>query len=222
MKTAVATLRQNSGWYAMNMAILLAIVGYAAFVVFEHSRADTQVGLTVVSNGISMSCTSDVVLGTIAGTGDTGPYDDDFATSCTVVTGNALGYNLHWQVVTGSGGTSTGRLISENEDVIEPYEPAVIGTPETWNVAAGSGAWGGRLSSASTTVDTVVWGTDGGDSTEKWLDVSTGGLVIANRGSQTTISGDVQKIGFRVEIGSSVTQPDGTYEATVVFTATTN
>lgn len=215
-------IRQATGWYALHMTMVLAVMGYASFMLFEHSRADTTVGLTVVSTGMSMSCDGAVSLGTLQGNGDTGIYSTARKTTCTIHTANALGYNLHWQVRTGSGGTSTGRLISENEDTIRQYKPLVAGTPEVWNVAAGSGAWGGRLSSTSTTFSSATWGTDGSNATEKWLNVATGGLVIANRTTATGPGGDVQNIGFRLEIGSSVTQPAGIYRAVVVLTATTN
>jgi len=90
--------------------------------------------------------------------------------------------------------------------------------PQTWSVAASASAWGARLS--STSADThAKWGTDGG--TENWLAVGNGSYVINTRTSRTGISGSSQKIYFRSEVGSTNNQPTGTYNGTVVLTATT-
>lgn len=214
-----APVRHFNAWQFLTVAIVLSILLYGLLAVLEMSRAQVTVGLTVANYGISLSCDSSVALGTITDTGDTGVYVSSRATSCSVTTGNAAGYSLQWQITTGSGGTNTGYLISQNEHVITPYTPAVAGTPETWSVSAGASEWGGRLSSTSTTFSSATWGPDG--SNQKWLNISTGATVIANRTSATNGS-DTENIGFRAEIGSQATQPAGTYKATVVFTAITN
>jgi hypothetical protein len=212
---------EASKWYALNLGVLVVLSLLALFFLWESTRAaSTSVGMTVVSTGIGMSCDSAVELGTITDTGDSGEYSASRATTCTVVTGNANGYALQWQVQTGSGGTNTGKLISQLNDVIDAYTPAVINTPETWSVDTSAAEWGGRLSSTSTTVSTGTWGTDG--SSEKWLNVGTGAYTIANRTSSTSGGGDLQKIGFRAEVGSAVTQPEGSYSTHVLFTAITN
>jgi hypothetical protein len=67
----------------------------------------------------------------------------------------------------------------------------------------------------------MLWGTDA--SSEKWSRVKTGStLTIRQSNSQTQQgSGDLIKIGFRAEVGSTKVQPTGTYQTTVTFTAAT-
>lgn len=179
---------------------------------------NVAVNLTVAST-ITNTCTTPVSLGTINGTGDTGAYNSGRATACTVITNNSEGYTLAWKVTTGSGGTNTGKMISQFEDTIAAYTPAADSTPETWSVAAAASEWGGRLSSTSTTVNTGTWGTDA--SSEKWLNVGTGSYTIATRSTETAGGGDTENVGFRSEIGASKIQPTGNYTVTVVLTATT-
>lgn len=160
---------------------------------------------------ISMACTPTVNLGTLTITGQkTGNV------SCTVITDAEAGYALSWAVRTGSGGTNTGYLISELENTIAPFHPSVAGTPETWSVANNDARWGGRLSSTSTDTDSK-WGTDGGS--ENYLNVGTGSYTVVSRASRTSVSGSSEVFQFRAEIGSAKIQPAGTYQATVVFTA---
>lgn len=208
----------HNGWHALNLLVLgfLSIYGTAAFLEWTGA-ASSDMGIQFFVSNTSVSCTSSLNLGTITVTGDTGGYTSSKAVTCLVSTSDPDGYTLSWQVRTGSGGTSTGRLISTLEDVIEPYAPAVSGTPETWTIPASTSAWGGRLSSDSTIVNTATWGTDG--ATEKWLNVGTGSYVVAQTSSQTSGT-DTEKIGFRAQIGASKEQPIGTYSTSVTFTVT--
>ncbi len=163
---------------------------------------------------LSFSCSSTVNLGSVVGTGQmTG------SGSCTVVTDVAAGYNLSWAVLSGSGGVSTGSLISEYNDVIAPFVPSVADTPNTWSVAASSAAWGARLSSRST--DTAgEWGTDG--SSDKWLNVvATVTRSIISRATPTSGGGSTEIMQFRAEVGPSSFKPTGTYRSTVTLTAVT-
>jgi hypothetical protein len=166
---------------------------------------------TVNDAFLSLDCTDLVNIGTLTISGQkTGNI------SCTVITDADAGYSLSWRVATGSGGTATGYLINENEEVIAPFTPTVAGTPQTWSVAATDARWGGRLSSASTDTD-VKWGTD--SSSEKWLNVGTGSYTVVSRGTRTSVSGSTETFQFRAEIGSQKIQPAGTYRATVTLTA---
>ena len=162
---------------------------------------------------LSFSCSSTVNLGSVVGTGQkTG------SGSCTVVTDVAAGYNLSWAVLSGSGGVSTGSLISEYNDVIAPFVPSVADMPNTWSVAASSAAWGARLSSRST--DTAgEWGTDG--SSDKWLNVATVARSIISRATPTSGGGSTEIMQFRAEVGPSSFKPTGTYRSTVTLTAVT-
>ena len=157
---------------------------------------------------ISLSCFTTLDLGSIPGIGQaTGEAN------CTVITDLDGGYTLSWLVQTGSGGTSTGYMISELERTIPPYSPAVENTPETWFVAADSAEWGGRLKSGSTDTD-VKWGTD--SVSEKWLNVGTGSSVaLVTRNSRTLPTGSIEQLQFRAEVGSAKIQAAGTYEVTI-------
>lgn len=208
-------------WYAMNMAITAVLLLLALFLLWESTHAQSAtVGITVIGTDIGLSCTSPVALGTLTVNGDSGVYSGSRATTCTIVTNNPAGYSLTWRVSSGSGGTATGRLISQHNDLIEPFTPAAAGTPEAWSVNATDAEWGGRVSTDSTTVSAAAWGTDG--ISERWLNVATGSAVIVNRPTPTAGSGDSEYIGFRAEIGGGTSRPAGTYSATVIFTAITN
>lgn len=160
---------------------------------------------------IAMDCSAATNLGTIEFEGQA-----DGSVVCTVTTDAAAGYSLHWTVATGSGGTATGHMINQFDDLIHAFTPSVPGTPDTWFVDDDDARWGGRLSSASDDAD-VMWGTDG--VSEKWLNVGTGGTVIVTRSSATDVGGSSEILEFRVEIGADKTQPSGTYQTTVTLTA---
>ncbi len=208
----------RSWWYTFNCVALILIICYAVLVILEMTgAAGTTVGVTVTSSSIAMDCSGNVSLGSLERNGDTGAYDVSRSATCTIYALNPAGYTLSWQVRSGSGGTATGKLISQAGHRIDPYVPVASNIPETWTVASGSGAWGGRLSSDSTTVDASFWGTDGVN--EKWLNVGTGSLVIAQRHSSTS-GPDIERIGFRVDIEPPLALDAGIYSAPVTLTIT--
>lgn len=162
------------------------------------------------SEFLAMTCSPLATIGTVEGTGQkTG------SGTCTVTTDAYSGYNLSWSVLTGSGGTNTGSLINPDEDIIDPFTPAISNTPETWSVGASAAEWGARLRSISTDI-AAEWGTDA--SSEKWLNVRTSARTIVTRSAATPLAGSTEIIQFRAEVGSSVTQPTGVYQTTVTFT----
>ncbi len=166
---------------------------------------------TVADAYLALNCDDATDLGTLSITGQrTGNI------SCTVITDAEAGYNLAWDVTTGSGGTSTGYLINEVESTIAPFRPSVAGTPETWAVSANDARWGGRLSSTSTDTDNK-WGVD--STSEKWLNVGTGSYTIVSRPTRTSVSGSTEVLQFRAEIGATAIKSPGIYQATVVLTA---
>ena len=122
-----------------------------------------------------------------------------------------------------SGRIYTGYLISQFEDKIAPFGAGSGNTTATWSVAANDARWGGRVSSTSsgTITGPYDFGTDGG--AEKWARVKTGSTVAIRRSNTAAQhgSGDLIKIGFRAQVGASMTQPAGLYKAGVVFTLST-
>ncbi len=159
---------------------------------------------------LGLSCEGTAILGNIL---FRGTIETDV--SCVILAEHTGGYQLSWHVQSGSGGTATGSLISQSNETIAPYSPAVAGTPESWTLDPSAAAWGGRLLSASTDTD-AMWGVDA--ISEKWLNVGTGSFVIVRRTSDTDPSGSFQQIGLRAEVGSSAITPTGLYQTTITVT----
>ena len=209
-------------WLYVNIIITFILALYGVIIFLEAAGATgSTVEFQITNSSVSMSCTSSVSLGTITEYGDTGPSSVEHMATCLVYSVDASGYSLRWQASTGSGGTATGKLVNEFNNTIDPYRPATAGIPELWSVSSTGAAWGARLSSTSSQVSTGTWGVDA--VSEKWLNVSTGGTVIASRNSPTTVgSPDSEKIAFRAEIGAEKEQPVGTYRTTVLLTVLPN
>ncbi len=198
----------KSNNYRLSDSIGEAVIGHGAASEYTLNSGYRQPSAADI---ISLSCSSAVPLGTVVGNGQrTG------SGTCIVLTDAFNGYQLSWRVRAGSGGALTGYLISQNEDFIGPFTPTVANVPATWSVAGSDAEWGGRVRSSST--DTAAeWGVDG--VSDKWLNVGTGSTrVISSRSSATPVSGSVQIIQFRSEIGGSHFQTNGDYQATVTFT----
>ena len=175
---------------------------------FDIITVDLHVGGT-----ISIVCTGTVTMGAITGTGQSNLATN--SATCTIITGNATGYNLNWQ--------ASSATMASGGDTIAAYTPAVANTPETWSVAGADSEWGAHLGASSTTVDTGVWGLADTYAGGKWLNVNNAAsFEIANRGSNTDPSGDTEYIFFGGEVGASHFQPTGTYTVDVTMTATTN
>ncbi len=202
------------------------------------STVETAIVRLTVASAIGLSCDADgdnrhgsgevLSIGTITFTGDTGVYSDNRAVRCRVVTNNITGYTLGWRVFTGSGGTATGHMISQFEDVIHAFGTGSASNyTKAWELNPGGlqndARWGGRVSSTSSGSDVapMQWGTDG--VSEKWARVKTGSTLTIRQSTQESQSGsgDLIKIGFRAAIGTLKSQPTGTYQATVTFTAAT-
>jgi hypothetical protein len=202
---------------------------------FAQDSETTVVSVTLAS-AIGLACDGNVDgtagsgetlnLGTITFTGDTGAYDASRAARCHVKTNNTTGYTLGWRVATGSGGTQTGHLISQFEDIIQAFGTGSASNyTKTWELNpvanTNDSRWGGRVSSTSSGSDVapMQWGTDA--SSEKWARVKTGSTLTIRQSTVPSQSGfgDLIRIGFRAQVGATKVQPTGTYKATVTFTA---
>jgi hypothetical protein len=211
-----------------------------SFAIGSSSNVDVTLN---VANAIANTCTSPVSLGSIVRTGDTSVntcaatgYCSTNKTVCTISTNNSTGYTLSWIVSTGTGSagarTGTGWLngFASTVNRIAPLgtgSTTMNGQPTAMVAGAGTvnndARWAARLSSTSTTPNgsTKAWGADG--TSDTWLRVATGSAVnIASRTTQTSISGDIENIGFRAIIHGTAIVPTDTYKAAVTFTATTN
>ncbi len=196
--------------------------------------ATEDVSVTVTS-GIATTCDANndnvfangetLNLGTITDTGDTGDYATNRQVTCKVTTGNITGYTLSWLIATGSGGTATGHLISQYENLIRAAGTGSFNNTFPWSYVTGDTSiarWGGRVSNSSsgTQVGALAFGSD--NASEKYARVATGSSVaIRQSNTFTQSSGDKIRVHFRAYIGSAVVQPTGTYKATVTFTAAT-
>lgn len=197
----------KSNVYLLSDSLGEPIVGYGST---DNYILNSGYRQPSASEFLSMTCSPIAVIGTVNGTGQkTG------SGTCVVYTDAYSGYNLGWAVLSGSGGVNTGSLISEFNDTIAPFTPAVGNTPETWSVPAVDSEWGARVRSVSSDV-AAEWGTDA--SSEKWLNISTTNRTIITRTSSTLQAGSTEIIQFRSEVGSSKVQPSGVYQATVTFT----
>jgi hypothetical protein len=198
------------------------------------SNSETAIVQVTLASAIGFSCDANgdgsrgsgetLSLGTITFTGDTGTYSDNRAVKCRVVTNNTTGYTVGWRVVTGSGGTATGHLINQFENKIAAFGTgSASNNTATWSVATTDSRWGGRVSSTSSGSDLapMSWGTDA--ASEKWARVKTGSTLTIRQSTAASQSGsgDLIKIGFRAEVGALKSQPTGTYQTTVTFTAAT-
>lgn len=238
----------------VGLSALVGLYAVAAFVAeplrsFATTATDNDNKVSVtVSAAISLTCTDEnsdsnsddnnLTLGSITTNGDTGAYSTSRDYRCVVTTNDSGGYTLAWRVDTGSGGTSTGYMISQFEDKIAPFRYNNSNDAETttvvWNstnFSTTDAEWGGRLSStsddfsdnhASRQITSSEWDTDTGNATtEKWARVASGASVIFASGTDEAVGGSSHYIGFRTAIGSSKYQPTGTYEVLVDFTAQT-
>jgi hypothetical protein len=223
---------------AAALLYMLFLIGGEASHSFAANDAETVIVQLTVDSGIGFSCDANgngsrgsgetLSIGTITFTGDTGVYSDNRAVKCRVVTNNVTGYTVGWRVHTGSGGTTTGHLISQFEDIIQAFGTgSTFNYTKAWELNPSSNQndsrWGGRVSSTSSGSDVapMLWGTDA--SSEKWARVKTGSTLTIRQSSTVSQSGsgDLIKIGFRAAIGSLKAQETGTYQTTVTFTAAT-
>lgn len=165
-----------------------------------------------VNATISIGCTATVTMGAIGGTGQSALTTN--TSTCNIKTNNSTGYKLEW--------VSGDLHMHQSANAIDPYTPAVANTPETWSLTDNTTSeWGGHLDSTSTTPDTGVWGAADTYAGGKWLNVAVSAKQLMSRSTETTSSGDNEKIIFGAEIGSLKSQPTGAYTVTVTMTATT-
>jgi hypothetical protein len=153
-----------------------------------------------VTGTISLNSPSDVNMSPdIAGTGSsTG------SVTWTVVTNNSSGWKLEVE-------TDQVNTMHSGSDIFTDYTEAMEDTPETWSVASSASEFG---FGATGTYVLAKFGADkymGFNSTTK-EEVST--QAVETTGSDTAVI-------FKAEVGSSKSQPTGSYTSSVTATATT-
>ncbi len=221
---------------AVSLYLVGAVVAEPFHGLAASSDSETAVVAVTLAAAVGMNCDANgdgysgsgetLSLGTITYTGDTGVYSNSRAVACRILTNSTTGYTLGWRVQTGSGGTKTGHLISQYNDLIQAFGTgSAANYTKAWELNptnnTNDARWGGRVSSTSSGSDVapMLWGTDA--ASEKWARVKTGSTLTIRQSTHPsqTGSGDLIRIGFRAAVGATKVQPTGTYRTTVTFTA---
>ncbi|MFA6171760.1 MAG: hypothetical protein WCW77_03815 [Patescibacteria group bacterium] len=140
-----------------------------------------------------------------------------------VNTSDANGYTLSFKA-------STTPAMRNGVDSFADYGEGVEGTPESWSVGAAAYEFG--FTAYGDDVNTGTWGaagacgTAGADtlsSTMKWMGFNgtTPVAGVATKSTPTAPTGSNTEICVAAEQGDSVSAPSGTYNATIVGTAST-
>ena len=220
---------------AASLYVVMAFVAEPAGALADTQDVDV---LVTIDATLSFTCgASSVNLGShTLGSTSTG------AVTCTPITNNSTGYSLKWVVSNGSGAAGarygTGHLNSYIKNAansnlpyqIKAFDPSEsdgvkstggnLETPGTFTVASGDIRWAGRLASDSTTANAAAFGAE---NAKKFANVATGSVVtIATRTTQTTVTGDTEKVVFGVKSHNSAVTPATTYKTTVTLTVVNN
>jgi hypothetical protein len=208
--------------FSLGSIALVSLLFYACIEPFG-ARAAVATSSTVVTltvqTGISISTPGNSSMSAILGLASNSAIG---TTTWTVITNNALGYTL------GFNSTSTPAMNSTTTpNTIANYQS---GTPNTW-VATSGGAYFG-YSAFGTDVPTGTWGTptaslcsgaagpNATSTTLKYKGFTGSAFTVATRSATTTPSGVSTTLCYAVEQNAFFI-PSGTYQATIVATATT-
>jgi hypothetical protein len=180
------------------------------------SVATSSVVVTLnVTAGISISAPGNVTMSTPITVSQNSSIG---TTTWTVITNDSNGYTL------GVNSTSTPAMQS-GANTIADYQ---TGAPNIWAATSTGGYFG--YSAFGTDVSTGTWGTgavcNGGtngnatSTTLKYKGFTGSAFTVASRASTTTPSGVSTTFCYAAEQGTAFFIPSGTYQATIVATAT--
>ncbi|MBP9771685.1 MAG: hypothetical protein KBD16_02050 [Candidatus Pacebacteria bacterium] len=180
------------------------------------AAADNVIVTLNVDAGISITSPSDVSMSQNLG------VSADTAVGSAVwnvKTNNAAGYTLAVKA-------TTSPALASGANSVADYTPAVAATPETWSVSSGTAEFG--FSAFGTHISTGTWGTDSDciaaahvpSAGLKYRDFDTSDITIGTSAATTTTAGIDSTVCFAAEQDGFYI-PSGTYQATVVATATT-
>lgn len=203
----------------IKIAAVLGLVLLVSVSVFEAQLSGAQVTDTdnvvvtlTVETGIAISDGADVTMSPNI----TSAVDQSSGgSSWTVTTNSALGYNLDVKA------TSSPALVSGSNSFTD-YTEGTAGVPDAWSVNAGAYEFG--FSAYGTDVE-PKYGTGNACASPSSNSLNYEGLettskVIATRNTVTPTTGVETNICFAAE-QNGVFAPSGTYQATIVATATT-
>ena len=198
---------------------LLAVLVYPVLepgLVLAQTDSDNVVVSLTVDSGISISDASNTSMSpNLSVSNDTSTG----STSWTVTTNDNAGYTLAVKATSSPALQNTA-----TSDAFDDYSEAVSGTPDSWSVDSGKYEFG--FSSYGTDVSTATWGSGGtcgsgdpGTTSMNYLGFTTSDKQIASRATTTPYAGVDTTVCFGAE-QNTVFAPSGTYQATVVATAT--
>ncbi len=207
---------------SLTLSVLLTMVAALGYIAYEPNvtnaatATDTVIVTLNVTAGISITSPADVSMSTALGV----TQNSAIGTSTwNVKTNSALGYTLALRA-TSSPAMATSTLF------ISDYQ---TGSPNIWSATSTQSYFG--YSGFGTDIPTGTWGTgsvcSGGSNghatstTLKYKGFTTSDVIIATRSSTTTPSGVDATICYAVEQGAASYIPSGTYQATIIATATT-
>ncbi len=176
---------------------------------------------------VTLNVTADISISDSANVSMSQPLSSSVNTAVgtstwNVATNNAAGYTLTVRSTSSPAmqATTTGDTIANDQ----------TGAPATWSVSSGQAEFG--YSATGTDVSTGTWGSAGSatcsatgtahtiSTTLKYKGFTTSDVTIATRSSTTTPAGVNAVLCYAVEQNGFYI-PSGTYQATIVATATT-
>ena len=165
------------------------------------------------SSSISITAPTDATLSTIDNNGISSG-----SVAWTVTTDNSAGYTLSIKA------SSNPALVS-GSDSFSDYAPSGAVPDYTWTVAASASAFGFSPEGADIASRYLnsgsICGTGATDTADQcWDGFSTTNRTIAQSSAGNTPSGVATTVKLKAEIGTSKTQPTGSYAATLTVTAT--
>lgn len=201
---------------AATMIIALGYMAYEPELTRAATASDTVIVTLNVTAGISITNPADVSMSTALGVTQNSAVG---TSTWNVKTNSALGYTLALRATSSPAMTSGSNFISDYQ----------TGSPNIWS-ATSTGSYFG-YSGFGTDISTGTWGSgsacSGGSNgnatstTLKYKGFTTSDVTIATRSATTTPTGVDANICFAVEQGSGSYISSGTYQATIIATATT-
>ncbi len=206
---------------SVSTSLIIAIIALAGFALVEPARtealtATSSVVITLnVTSGVSITSPSNSTLSQSLGVAADGAIG---TTTWTVKTNSATGYTL-----TLNATNSPAMLATTGGNTIADYQ---TGTPNFWNATTGNAYFG--YSVIGTDITAATWGSgsscSGGNAnatstTLKYKGFTTSPFQVASRSSTTTPTGVDTTVCYAVE-QKNFYIPAGTYQATIVATAT--
>ena len=205
----------------MSLMLVFSVLVYSILepiTVGAVTQSSSAVITLNVTTGIAISSPGNSTMSTSLGAAQNSAVG---TTTWNVSTNNLIGYNL---TLNATSAPAMQLASTTASSTIPDYQ---TGAPNLWSVASGNSAFG--YSVFGTDSPTGTWGTGAACSgvnanatstTLKYKGFTTSPVLVANRSATTTIAGVNTTVCYAVE-QNGVYIPSGTYQATIVATATT-